>query len=499
MIQIVYKYSVIAAIMDIKNLEMESKLYIDGKFKESSEKLNVLNPYNQEELVQVSLGGESDVEEAVKSAQAAFDECKKLKTYEKSQALEFISDELLRQKERLATILSLESGKPITQAEVEIVRGAQTFKLASEFINHDHGEVIPLDILESSGERFGIVKNFPVGIVYGISPFNFPLNLVAHKVAPAIAAGCPIILKPASETPITSLELAKIFDKTHLPKAMFQVLPMTRQVGDLLIEDERIHMLSFTGSPGVGWKLKSRAGKKKVVLELGGDAAIYAHSDCDVDEVVGKAIIGSFANAGQICISVQRLIVHSSIYEEFKTKFLEKVQSIVAGDPLNRETLMGPLINLKNKDRILEWMQEAQDKGAIKLCGGEVVDESIITPIVFEAPEKGLNITEEEIFGPIVNLYKVSSKQEAIDMINSSQFGLQCGIFTNDNEFIFDCFEQIDCAGVVINDFPTFRVDNMPYGGVKESGFGREGIKYAIKDMSEEKLLVMNRTNRYEK
>ena len=476
---------------------MAQGIYLNGKFKKNDNLLTVLNPYTQEEVDKVCLASKEDVEEAMIAAEKALRNSKNILTYQRVQALEFIAQELSNDKERLAKILAMEGGKPIDQAKIEIDRGVSTFKLAAQHIASTNDEVLPLDVTSIAGNRFGIVKRFPAGIVYGISPFNFPLNLVSHKVAPALASGCPIILKPASATPLTAIELAKIFDKTDLPKGFFQVLTMDREVGDLLVEDERVNILSFTGSPKVGWKMKNRAGKKKVVLELGGDAALYVHKDANLEEASEKAVVGAFANAGQVCISVQRLIIHQDIYHDLMALVLDKVKKIKVGDILESGTLMGPLIDLKNRDRILSWIDEAKQAGVKILHGGELVSETVVAPTILENTPKGMKVSEEEAFGPVLNVYKVANEKEAFDKINDSVFGLQCGILTNDNQVIFDAFEEVHTAGIVVNDFPSFRVDNMPYGGIKDSGFGREGIKYAIEDMTELKVLVVNRNFRY--
>ena len=477
---------------------MDGKFYLDGAFVEREEKLSVVNPYDQKEIVTVSLATEDDVEKAILSAQRAFENSKKLRTYQRVEALEYIAQQLAEKKQYLAELLAKEGGKPITQASDEIDRGVSTFKLAAQHIASESDELMPLDVTAKAGNRFALIKRFPAGIVYGISPFNFPLNLVAHKVAPALASGCPIILKPASATPLTALELAKIFDQTQLPKGLFQVLPMNRTIGNLLVADERIAVLSFTGSPAVGWPMKQQAGKKKVVLELGGDAALYIHKDADIEKVAFAAARGAFANAGQICISIQRMMIHTQIYDTFMKAFLEEVKKLPIGDTLKNETIVGPLIDLKNKERILSWIDEAKQAGVTILQGGSAISDTLVAPTVFADSPAGLKIVDEEAFGPVVHVYKVAHSQEAFDKINASKFGLQCGIFTNDAQVQFDAFEQIDCAGIIINDIPTFRVDNMPYGGVKDSGFGREGIKYAIEDMTERKLLVINRNERYQ-
>lgn len=476
---------------------MAQKFYLNGEFKDSQETIKVMNSYDNSLIDEVYLAQEKDVEDAITAAQNAFEEAKQLQTHEIVDALEYISKELHNKREELGRVLALEGGKPISQALGEIDRGVSTFKIAAQEVATQSDEVLNLDITKASGKRMGIVKRFSAGIVYGISSFNFPLNLVAHKVAPALATKSPIILKPASATPLTSLKLAEIFNDTKLPKGLFQVLPMSRKVGDLLVEDERISVLSFTGSPQIGWDLKRRASNKKVVLELGGDAALYIHKDADLEFAVEKATLGAFMNAGQICISVQRLIVHSDIYEEFKEKFIERVKELFPKDPLDQTSVMSCLIDEKNAQRIEQWVKSAQDRG-VELLTPLTRDRANVGPIILENTPQGLEISEEEAFGPIVNLYKVNSSQEAFDKVNESKFGLQAGVITNNNQIIFDAFETLEVAGVIINDFPTFRVDNMPYGGVKESGFGREGIKYAMKDFTEEKILVLNQNWRYE-
>ena len=475
---------------------MVKKIYLNGEWRTSNSQLDVKNSFDNSQIDSVYMATQNDVEDAVISAQKAFEKAKELNTYQIVEALEFIADEIKKDKEEMGRILSLEGGKPITQALAEIDRGVSTFKLAAQTLATQRDEVLNLDITPASGKRIGIVKRFSAGIVYGISSFNFPLNLVAHKVAPAIATRSPIILKPASATPLTALKLAEIFDKTNLPKGLFQVLPMSREVGDLLVEDDRISVLSFTGSPAIGWDLKKRASNKKVVLELGGDAALYIHKDADLSFAVQKAVQGSFFNAGQICISIQRLIVHSEIYDEFKFNFINEVKKLSAKNPLDKEAVMSSLIDEKNAIRIENWVREAQDKG-VELLTPLSRQNACVNPVVLENTPSGLDISQQEAFGPIVNLYKVDSATQAFEKINESKFGLQAGIITNNNQLIFEAFEKIDVAGLIVNDFPTFRVDNMPYGGIKESGFGREGVAYAMKDFTEEKVLVLNQNYKY--
>ena len=475
---------------------MARKIYVGGKWVETERKMEVLNPYDGSVIDEVFFADEKTFESAVQHAEKIFAKTRALPVHEKTKALFFISSEFARRKEDIARTITLESGKPIKEARAEVDRTVSVFRLAAEVIDTMHGEVIPLDITPASGNRLGIVKRFPIGPILGIPPFNFPLNLVSHKVAPAIASGNPIVIKPASATPLTALKMAEIVDETGLPKGMLQVLPADRKTADRFIEDERFAMLSFTGSPEVGWKLKNRAGKKKVVLELGGDAGVYVHKDADIDYAVERCAFGAFANAGQICISVQRILLHKDIYDDFMEKFIKKVGGLKVANPLEDDTDVGPLIDEKNAKRVLEWIEEAKRAGAEVAIGGASPSSGIVMPTVIISPPKTCSIVKNEAFGPIVNVYKAESAEDALKKLNETRFGLQAGIFTNSNQLAFDAFEKLDVGGVVINDVPTFRVDNMPYGGIKDSGFGREGLKYAIEEMTEPKILVVNRNAR---
>lgn len=473
---------------------MPQKIYVAGKWIATKNTFKIINPYNQQVVEEVYQADKSLLEQAVQSATKVFEITKKLPTYQKTTALFLIASELEKQRDVFAKTIALESGKPLKYSLGEVDRAVSTFRLAGEVLDTMHGEVLPLDITQSSGNKLGIVKRFPIGPVFGISPFNFPLNLVSHKVAPALATGNPIILKPASATPLTALKLAELFDKTNLPKEMLQVIPCDRETADLLVEDQRFAMISFTGSPVVGWELKKRAGKKKVVLELGGDAAVYIHKDADIDFAVKRCLMGSFAYAGQVCISIQRIFIHETVYDNFLNKLLKGVKDdLKIGDQLDLKTDVSAMIDAKNVDRIMQWIEEAKKAGAKILIGGTKTEHTIVMPTVLENPPPSCSIVKEEAFGPIVNVYKVKNSQEAFEKINSSKFGLQTGIFTNNHTVIYDGFEKLEVGGVVINDVPTFRADNMPYGGIKDSGFGREGLKYAIEDMTELKLLVINR------
>lgn len=478
---------------------MVQKIYVDGKWITTKSKLEVRNPYNNRIVDTTYNADEKTFEKAVKAAVKVFPKCKDLKTYERADGLFQISAAIEKDNEKIGKIICLESGKNIGSARGEATRAVSTFKLAAEYTDTLEGEVMPLDVTPASGDRVGIVKRYPLGPIFGISPFNFPLNLVAHKVAPALAAGCPIVIKPASATPLSALYLAKIFDKTKLPKQMFQVLPCDRNTADKYIGDERFALVTFTGSPAVGWNLKNRAGKKRVVLELGGNAGMYIHKDADVDYAVDRCMIGAFAYAGQVCISVQRILVHKDVYKKFTKKFLSKAKKLKAGDPLKPSTGLSPIIEKKHVTRIMEWIEEGKDKGAKVLTGGKVLKGNFIAPTVLEDTPKNCLVMKEEVFGPVVNIHKVKNAKQALKDLNDTKFGLQAGVFTNNHDLVMRSFDELDVGGVIINDVPTFRVDNMPYGGIKDSGFGREGLKYAIEDMTEMKVMVLNRNLRYEK
>ncbi len=470
----------------------EYKFLVGGEWRESDNKVEVINPYDESVIATVSFSSKKDVADAIDSAVKAFDETKTLPSYVRSRILTQISRGIDERKDELAHIISLESGKPIGAAKGEVARAVSTFTIAAEEANRIGGEVLPLDITKAAKGRIGITRRFPIGPIAAISPFNFPLNLVVHKVAPAIASGCPIVVKPPSKTPLTSLILAEIVMETELPKGAFSMLPCSTEVAEPLITDPRLKMLSFTGSAAVGWALKKKADpRKKVVLELGGNAGMVVHKDADVDLAVNKALVGSFAYAGQVCISVQRLYVHKEIYKPFIEKFIKRVKGLKLGDPLDPNVDLGPMVDEKAAKRTEEWVREAVQDGAKVLTGGKANGRYFEpTVIVNVSPQSKVCI--EEVFAPVVNIFEYGDIEEALDSINDSHYGLQAGIFTNDHDVIWRAFERLEVGGLMINDTPMFRVDNMPYGGIKDSGYGREGLKYAIEEMSELKLMVLN-------
>lgn len=469
----------------------EYKIYVGGEFIETEKELMVSNPFSGKTFAKTWLAGNTELEKAIEVGKRAEKDLQSLPVYDKFNALTYISQELIANKENLAKTLSMESGKPMRYALGEIERAAQTFLIAAEECKRIPGEYLSLDWTKPGLGKEGWVKYFPAGLVAGIAPFNFPMNLAVHKIAPAIAAGNPIILKPSRSTPLSVLELARIVDKSGLPEGAISVLPMDREAGNQLVTDERFKILSFTGSPSVGWQMKKEAGKKKVILELGGNAGVLVSRSADIEQSVEKCLVGSFAYSGQVCIHVQRIYVHDSIFSEFSEKFVSNVKKLKTGDPLNIETDVSVMIDSGNADRVEDWVNEAINEGAAVLTGGGKKG-SYFEPTVLTNTTVDMKVCSLEIFGPVVTLEKYSSFMNALEQINDSKFGLQAGIFTNDLSEMNLAFEYLDVGGVIINDVPTFRVDHMPYGGVKDSGLGREGIKYAILEMMEPKLLVKN-------
>jgi acyl-CoA reductase-like NAD-dependent aldehyde dehydrogenase len=394
-------------------------------------------------------------------------------------------------REELARTLALEAGKPIKAARVEVERAAFTFAVAAEEAVRVGGEYLPLDWQASTAGRWGIVRRFPMGPIAAITPFNFPINLVAHKLAPAIAAGCTIILKPAPQTPLTALRLAQTIEDAGWPAGALNVLPLSNEDAAQIVSDDRIKLLSFTGSTAVGWQLKAQAGKKRVVLELGGNAAVIVCADAKMDYVIERCATGGFTYAGQTCISVQRVFVEEQAFEKFLPAFVEQVQKLKVGAVLDEATEVGPLINEAAARRNAEWIAEAVQGGAKLLCGG-TRDGAMVTPAVLTGTSPAMRVNCKEIFGPVVTVEKFSDFDAALAEVNHSDFGLQAGIFTRDFLRISKAFETLEVGGVIVGDVPSFRIDHMPYGGVKDSGLGREGLRYAIEEMTEPKLLAIN-------
>ncbi|MBI5379800.1 MAG: aldehyde dehydrogenase family protein [Nitrospirae bacterium] len=467
-------------------------MFLGGEWRESGAWMEVRSPYDDQVVGVVAQAGEREAAEAVDRATSAFAATRDLPSHKRAEVLNKIAEGLDRRKEEIARTIALEAGKPISEARVEAGRAAFTFRCAAEEAKRIGGEMIPLDLLRPSEGRWGITRRFPVGPILAISPFNFPLNLVAHKVAPAIAAGNPIILKPASKTPITALLLAEVVKEAGLPDGGFSVLPCPGKVAEGILADDRIKMLTFTGSPPVGWSLKAKAVKKKVILELGGNAGVIVHEDAPLEFAVSRCVFGAFAFSGQVCISVQRIYAHEPIYQAFLDRFVPQVRNLKMGDPLDESTKIGPMIDLGAAEQTEQWVAEAVGKGAKVLCGGKRQGR-FFEPTVLTDVDPATKVSCREVFAPVVSVAPYRNFEDVLSAVNDSVYGLQAGVFTRDLARAFQAFETLEVGGVILNDVPTYRIDHMPYGGVKESGFGREGIHYTIEEMTELRLLVVNR------
>lgn len=465
--------------------------FLKGTWHDDTPSYELRSPYSNELIAHVHRAGPEQLETATQAAQAAFAQTKQLPAHERTRILRAIVDGITARSEEFARTIAQEAAKPIKQARVEVGRSIFTFAQAAEEASRIHGELLTLDAHPNGVGRQGLYKRFPIGPISAITPFNFPLNLVAHKVAPAIAAGCPIVLKPASQTPLTSLKLAEVVHAAGWPEGALAVLPMKSSDAGPLISDERFKLLTFTGSPAVGWKMKEQAGQKRVTLELGGNAGVIIHEDADLDLAVSRTVMGGFSYAGQTCISVQRVFVHETIFDAFMERFVPAVKALKLGDPLDESSDLSALISAGDGERIKEWLAEARAAGAEVVLGGGIDGGKVEPTIVVKAgPELRLNC--QEVFAPVVTVQSYSDFDEALETINNSEFGLQAGVFTNNLKLSWKAFETLEVGGVIINDVPTWRVDHMPYGGAKSSGFGREGLRYAIEEMTEMKLLVLN-------
>ena len=470
---------------------MKHMLFIDGEWVETKEVATVTSPYDGKVVGEVCLAGEPELERAVDSADKAFHVTRKLPSYKRAAILESIASQIRERREEIARTMTLESGKPIQLTLGEVDRAVMTFSISAEEAKRIPGEVIPLDLADGTEGRWGVVRRYPVGPVVSITPFNFPLNLVAHKIGPALAAGNTVVHKSPPQTPLTSSLLAEIIMESGPPAGAVNVVACSNEFAEKLVVDPRVKILSFTGSPRVGWYLKSKAPKKKVILELGGNAAVIVERDAKLDVVAKRLAAGAFANAGQICISVQRIYVQKDVYERFRDLFSLETKNVKVGDPMQPDTVVGPMINAKEADRAFSWITRARERGAVVVAGGKR-EGNLIEPTVLEMVPADAELYCEEAFAPVAILESYSEFDEAIRKVNDTRFGLQAGIFTNDARKIFKAFEEVQVGGVIINDYPTFRIDNMPYGGIKDSGFGREGVRYAIEEMTEPKLLALN-------
>ncbi len=466
---------------------------VNGKWLKSDNKKEIRNPFNDEVVGAINIPDLDKAMESVDSAQKAAQKFKDIPSYTRSAILRKIVDGIDKRKEEFSKTLVKEGGKPLKTARLEVERAKTSFSVAAEEANRfSGGEVLPLDIISGSEKRFGISRRFPLGVVMGISPFNFPLNLVAHKVAPAIASSNALILKPASQTPISALMLGEIAMESGLPEGVLNILPLPGGDIEPVLEDTRIKKISFTGSDTVGWELMSKYTKKKVTLELGGNAAVVIDEDPpDFNFAASRNAWGAFYQAGQSCISVQRMYVHEKIFDKFLDKFIEETKKLKLGDPMHEDTDLGPVIDDHSANRIMKWIHEAQEKGAELLTGG-ARDGKLIEPTVLTKVTPDSNVSCSEVFGPVVQIEPYKDFDQALEQVNNTRFGLQAGVFTKDMKKAFKAYNAIETGGVIINDCPSFRVENMPYGGIKDSGVGREGIRYAIEDMTELKLMVIN-------
>ena len=456
----------------------------------ANQDLDVTDKYSGEVATRVAMADAATIDKAIDAADKASEAMAKLAPYERQEILYHCVKRFQERFDELAEALCIEAGKPIKDARGEVTRLIDTFRVAAEEAVRIEGEVLNLEISARAKGYRGMVKRVPIGPCSFISPFNFPLNLAAHKVAPAIAAGCPFVLKPASRTPIGAIIIGEVLAETNLPKGAFSILPCHRDGADLFTTDERFKLLSFTGSPDVGWDLKARAGKKPVILELGGNAAVVVDEDADLNDAVERIVFGAFYQSGQSCIGVQRIMIHDAIYDELKAKLVEKTASLKMGDPKEEDTFIGPVISVGEATRLENWINEAVAAGAALLTGGKR-DGAMLQATLLEDAPAGTNIVEEEAFGPVAVISRFSDFDAALQSINDSKFGLQAGIFTRDLYKAQKAWDVLEVGGVVIGDVPSWRVDNMPYGGVKDSGLGREGIRWAINDMTEERLLVI--------
>lgn len=466
-------------------------LYIANRPEQPNASLEVTDKFSGKVVTRVALADSAMIDRGIQAAVAAEAPMRDMPPYERRAALDHCVARFIERKDELAEALCIEAGKPIRDSRGEVSRLIETFRLAAEEAVRIGGEVINLELSPRSRGYRGMFRRVPLGACSFISPFNFPLNLAAHKVAPAIAAGCPFVLKPASRTPIGALLIGEVLAETALPPGAFSILPCQRDGADLFTSDDRLKLLSFTGSPEIGWQLKARAGKKKTILELGGNAACVIEPDWqDLDDAVRRIAFGAFYQSGQSCISVQRILVHASLYERFREALVAHTRTLVSGDPKDEKTFVGPVISEGEALRLEKWMQDAIAKGAKLLCGGQRRG-AIMEATLLENVPDGTSIWEDEVFGPIAALRPYTDFDEALATVNRTRFGLQAGIFTRDLYKMQKAWDVLEVGGVIIGDVPSWRVDNMPYGGVKDSGLGREGVRFAIEDMTEIRQLVI--------
>jgi acyl-CoA reductase-like NAD-dependent aldehyde dehydrogenase len=467
------------------------QLLIGGRWCTTTAQLPVVNPFTGEEFARAPLGGVEHIDQAIAAAHAAFPKVRELAGHQRAALLLAVARGIEQRRTEFVETIVAEGGKPVTFAEAEVTRCLMTFTAAAEEARRPHGELLAMDAFPPGDGHFGMARRFPIGVISAITPFNFPLNLVAHKVAPCIATGNTMVVKPATKTPLTALLLAEVLVEAGMPEGQVNFITCSNEDASALVTDERVKKVTFTGSPAVGWRLKELCGKKRITLELGGNAGCIVHSDADLAAAVPAIALGGFAQAGQSCISVQRVVVQESIYETFRDRLVAQIgEKIKTGDPRDRATVVGPMINRDALAKIRTRIEDAVAAGARVVCGGSVKGNCLEATVIENAPPT-CDLCADEAFAPVVTLHRYREFDEALAFVNDSRFGLQAGVFTRELQLAMRAYSVLDVGGVMVNQVPTFRIENMPYGGVKDSGFGREGVRYAMEEMTELKSLVM--------
>ncbi|MCM3387653.1 aldehyde dehydrogenase family protein [Ureibacillus chungkukjangi] len=472
----------------------ETKLWINGNWEDAKKSYSLTAPYSGEVIARVAKASIEDVERAIEGAHQAFQSFKTTTAYERAEILYKVVEIMRNRKEEFARILAMEAGKPLSASLTEIDRTIATYQFSAEAAKQSTGETVPLDAAPGTKDRIGYTKRVPIGVVSAITPFNFPFNLVAHKLGPAIAVGNTVVLKPATQTPLTSIVMAEVFKEAGLPDGVLQIVTGSGgELSDTLVTHPLVKKVTFTGSGAVGLKIKEKVGLRKITLELGSNAAVIVEPSTPIDKIVSRCVAGAFGYAGQVCISLQRIYVHESIYEDFAKAFVEETRKLKLGDPLDPTTDVSAMIHPKEVERIKQWVEEAKEQGAEVAIGAEYTDRTL-QPTVMVNVKPNMKVVCQETFAPIVSLVPYPTLDEAISLVNASELGLNAGIYTNVLTDAMKAADNIEAGTVVINDIPTFRVDNMPYGGVKNSGYGREGIKYAIEEMTDLKFITIKTT-----
>lgn len=472
-------------------MSKEQGFFLAGEWRKSSNQLEVRHPYDGALVGVTSWATQKDLEKATQKAVTAFEQTRRLTAYQRSRALKRLLELVRQQEDRFIRLIVQEAGKPWKAARAEVNRASHTIETAAEEAKRIGGELLPMDVAPNSEGIMGIVGRFPIGPIAAITPFNFPLNLALHKICPAIASGNPIVVKPSPRTPLTLLALAELIAQLELPPGAVSIMPFSNELAARMVADDRFKLLTFTGSAPVGWDLKAKAGKKRVLLELGGNAAVIVDRDAEVDAAIPRIVLGGYSYAGQSCISVQRVYVHEDIYQEFSHKLVHAVQVLKVGDPMSPETDVGPMIDEASAQRTEAWCREAVSQGAVALTGGHILRRNVFEPTVLENVEPASKVCAEEAFAPLVALFPFSDFRKAVAAANDTRYGLQAGVYSNNMEHVLYAFRELQVGGVMVNEIPSFRIDHMPYGGIKDSGLGREGLRYAIEEMTELRLMLI--------